>query len=175
MIFGTVHRCKGMEYDSVTLLNDFITEKKLRKSVVQSAPGKMAAEERSFLNEEINILYIAVTRAKHKLILPPEINPLRSIEFMSQHPSGVSAEKEIMNGNYASWVIENERGEHPSAQFSKPDNQGKAWTEEEFGTLKELYNTKHPIEGIAKQLGRSEKSIRLKLYSTALIRVQDML
>lgn len=175
MIFGTVHRCKGMEYDSVTLLNDFITEKKLRKSVVQSAPGKMAPEERSFLNEEINILYIAVTRAKHKLILPPEINPFRSIEFVSQRPSGVSAEKEIMNGNYASWVIENERGEHPSAQFSKPDNQGKAWTEEEFGTLKELYSTKHPIEGIAKQLGRSEKSIRLKLYSTALIRVQDML
>jgi F-box protein 18 (helicase) len=26
IIFSTVHRCKGMEYDSIHLVNDFITE-----------------------------------------------------------------------------------------------------------------------------------------------------
>lgn len=33
MIFSTVHRCKGMEYDMVELANDFITEEKVKKTV----------------------------------------------------------------------------------------------------------------------------------------------
>ena len=31
MIFSTVHRCKGMEYDTIQLVGDFITEEKLEK------------------------------------------------------------------------------------------------------------------------------------------------
>ena len=30
IIFSTVHRCKGLEYDDVYLVNDFITEDKLK-------------------------------------------------------------------------------------------------------------------------------------------------
>ncbi|MBK6643171.1 MAG: hypothetical protein IPG39_19010 [Bacteroidetes bacterium] len=33
LIFSTVHRCKGMEYDAIDLVNDFITEEKLRSSL----------------------------------------------------------------------------------------------------------------------------------------------
>lgn len=40
MIFSTVHRCKGMEYDEVTLLNDFITEEKLKNILRKTAKIK---------------------------------------------------------------------------------------------------------------------------------------
>ena len=36
MIFSTVHRCKGMEYDSVQLADDFINEEKLLKQLKYS-------------------------------------------------------------------------------------------------------------------------------------------
>ena len=81
MIFSTVHKCKGMEYDEVTLISDFITEEKIRRSTRPGQDGKMPDVNKNKLAEEINILYVAATRAKNKLIIPTDINPLRSIEM----------------------------------------------------------------------------------------------
>jgi superfamily I DNA/RNA helicase len=67
LIFSTVHRCKGMEYDVVELAPDFITEKKLQQLVEESGE---AALDRARLNEEINLLYVAITRARNHLHLP---------------------------------------------------------------------------------------------------------
>lgn len=83
MIFSTVHRCKGMEYDEVKLLNDFITEEKLRKYIAEMGGEKITDADKNRLAEEINILYVAATRARNKLIIPPEISPLKSIEVTS--------------------------------------------------------------------------------------------
>ena len=69
VIFSTVHRCKGMEYDSVTLVNDFITQKKV-ESESQKEDANLAK-----LNEEINLLYVAVTRAKVELHIPEKMLP----------------------------------------------------------------------------------------------------
>ena len=70
IIFSTVHRCKGMEYDSVQLVDDFITEKRLEK---------LKEEKESFnagkLNEEINLLYVAITRTKNVLHIPDTLMP----------------------------------------------------------------------------------------------------
>lgn len=70
MIFSTVHRAKGMEYDVVYLVDDFITEEKLKKAKDSQGPLNM-----SKLNEEINLLYVAVTRAKYKLYIPEGLVP----------------------------------------------------------------------------------------------------
>lgn len=59
-----MHRCKGMEYDEVTLLNDFINEEKLEKYVAQYGGDKMNEADKNRLAEEVNILYVAATRAK---------------------------------------------------------------------------------------------------------------
>jgi F-box protein, helicase, 18 len=72
MIFSTVHRCKGMEYDEVTLLNDFINEEKLKKYIEKYGGDKINKTDKNRLAEEINILYVAATRAKNKLIIPPK-------------------------------------------------------------------------------------------------------
>lgn len=70
MIFSTVHRCKGLEYDEVTLADDFITEKKLIRMF--SGKEKVSAER---LAEEINLLYVAVTRTRSELYFPDSLLP----------------------------------------------------------------------------------------------------
>jgi F-box protein 18 (helicase) len=70
MIFSTVHRAKGMEYDEVYLVDDFVTEEKLEKLKDKEEPINTA----KFI-EEINLLYVAVTRAKYKLYIPETLVP----------------------------------------------------------------------------------------------------
>jgi F-box protein, helicase, 18 len=84
-IFSTVHRCKGMEYDEVTLLNDFINEEKLKKYIAQYGGDKMNEADKNRLAEEVNILYVGATRAKNKLLIPAEINPLRVLSWQRRY------------------------------------------------------------------------------------------
>jgi len=72
IIFSTVHRCKGMEYDAVLLADDFVTEEKIRRlrDDKNAQPGQF-----SRMNEEINLLYVAITRAKNGLYIPDSLLP----------------------------------------------------------------------------------------------------
>lgn len=65
IIFSTVHRAKGMEYDAVKLLPDFITAKKIDKQLED--PRSL---DRDRLIEEINLLYVAISRSRGWLELP---------------------------------------------------------------------------------------------------------
>src|SRR5260370_35901148 len=55
MIFSTVHRAKGMEYDEVTLADDFITEEKIIDQMEEEGANTRR------LIEEVNLLYVAIT------------------------------------------------------------------------------------------------------------------
>ena len=72
VIFSTVHRCKGMEYDTVYLVNDFITKEKIER---QSIDKYAATYDAAKLIEEINLLYVAITRAKNTLHIPDKLMP----------------------------------------------------------------------------------------------------
>jgi superfamily I DNA/RNA helicase len=72
MIFSTVHRCKGMEYDSIQLVNDFITKEKLEKKCFNNNEEESNS---SRLNEEINLLYVALTRTKNSIYIPEDLLP----------------------------------------------------------------------------------------------------
>lgn len=76
MIFSTVHKCKGLEYDSVCIENDFITEKKLIKVSEKKESSQQEIEK---LNEEINLLYVAITRSRGILKIPKDIFENRDI------------------------------------------------------------------------------------------------
>lgn len=71
MIFSTVHRCKGMEYDAVQLVNDFISEEKLK-----NLKPEEKVLNKSKLNEEINLLYVAITRTRNTLYIPETLMPV---------------------------------------------------------------------------------------------------
>lgn len=68
----TVHRAKGLEYDAVSLADDFITPAVLLRTLNDNALENVVDE----LNEEINILYVAITRAKRRVELPESLAAL---------------------------------------------------------------------------------------------------
>ncbi len=78
LTFTTTHKSKGLEYDRVTLTEDFKTE---------------AEEGRQLNPEEINILYVAATRAKKEIHIPPG-NPF----FGSYSDSPEKSWEELSNG-----------------------------------------------------------------------------
>lgn len=65
-IFSTVHRCKGMEYDGVTLCDDFIEKKVLSEKLAD----KQNSVNLQALHEEINMLYVALTRGRQQVNIP---------------------------------------------------------------------------------------------------------
>jgi superfamily I DNA/RNA helicase len=71
IIFSTVHRCKGMEYDEVELVSDFINEQRLEKLSSEKKAGHNEVKSA----EEINLLYVAVTRSRKILVIPEELIP----------------------------------------------------------------------------------------------------
>jgi superfamily I DNA/RNA helicase len=64
IIFSTVHKGKGMEYDIVDLADDFIGEKDIIKELEDEDSEPC---DKEMIKEEINILYVGLTRAKNKL------------------------------------------------------------------------------------------------------------
>lgn len=74
MIFSTVHRAKGMEYDVVHLVDDFVTARKLDRMLAENAKNAQSTDHAKW-NEEINLLYVAVTRARYRLHIPEPLLP----------------------------------------------------------------------------------------------------
>jgi hypothetical protein len=75
--FSTVHRCKGMEYDLVELAPDFITtEDVLKWHMREFSPQRPTEQEAIMFQEQVNLLYVACTRSKHKLWLPADCLPM---------------------------------------------------------------------------------------------------
>ncbi len=65
--FTTAHKGKGLEWDIVYLQNDFVKEAQILKAT-QTKTGKPISEARQqAINEEINILYVALTRAREEV------------------------------------------------------------------------------------------------------------
>jgi len=169
MIFSTVHRCKGMEYDEVTLLNDFMNEEKLKKQIAQWGADKMTEQDKNRLAEEINILYVAATRAKTKLKIPPEINPLHSIE-LAQQPQLIVA-KNYQRSSYADDINFYEKispSEKVKTSYSKAGNYGKKWSDADEQLVKEYHLAGRSLKEIASQIGRGVNGVRIKLMSLGL-------
>lgn len=91
MIFSTVHRCKGMEYDAIQIVNDFITEEKLEKLKADVKTGEISVSK---MNEEINLLYVAVTRTKNSIHIPEILMPKDFPKSAQIHVMRVESEEE---------------------------------------------------------------------------------
>jgi F-box protein 18 (helicase) len=151
MIFSTVHRCKGMEYDEVTLADDFITEEKLID--LADAEG---VTNTARLTEEVNLLYVAITRTKSDLHISEEIvpGPVNKIKIISNK---TKIEKSTgKNYNYQSVREKNKSAYAP-------------WTKEEDKKLAELFHKGRSAKELAKLFERTAGSVvarikKLQLY-----------
>ena len=71
VVFSTVHKSKGQEYDCVEILDDFITGEKIQEMLAIARKDPKFAEKLDMnkVAEEINILYVALTRVKNVLMM----------------------------------------------------------------------------------------------------------
>lgn len=172
MIFSTVHRCKGMEYDEVTLLSDFITEEKLKKYIAENGGDEINALNKNRLAEEVNILYVAATRAKNKLLIPPEINPLKSIGLA---PTVVPITTVQFGKSFKTdWDLYDRTSHEIRSPYQRIINHGKKWSEDDENTLVEMFKKGTSLKQIAKKLGRGEKGVKIKLMNIGLMDNEDV-
>ncbi len=173
MIFSTVHRCKGMEYDSIQLVNDFMNEEKLKKL---KEDEKKDASYLSRLNEEINLLYVAITRTRNSLHIPEALMPLEFPASPHIHVMKVvKVEEKIDVEKYArdfkykkkqqaierAYSVEGVRETHKSAY--------RPWTPILDDELTKMYNEGITVKDMAKHFGRTKGSIESRINKLELM------
>jgi len=171
VIFSTVHRCKGMEYDEVHLAGDFLSEEKLKKAIEEN---RKAGLSNTKLSEEVNLLYVAITRTKNNLHIPehlvpaefPESNHIHVLgkpdmdELMFRPPTGkeigmMKRAKFKADPEYKAQMIEKAREKDKSAYQS--------WSEEMDIELTMLYCEKKTLKELSAHFRRSQGAIKSRI------------
>jgi F-box protein, helicase, 18 len=169
VIFSTVHRCKGMEYDEVELVNDFINESKVEKAANDNNDEPLKNPK---TNEEINLLYVAVTRTKNMLhcpetLLPNEfptstnINVIKIQEVPEPKNNKNDGLKNLQKLREKAYSMDSIRNNHKDAY--------RPWTIDDDAMLKKLFSTSKTIIDIAKQFGRTKGAIFARLKKLGLV------
>jgi len=176
MIFSTVHRSKGMEYDSVQLVNDFITEEKIEKLITEAKQDEFLLSK---INEEINLLYVAITRTRNSLHIPEAIMPKGSARGSQIHilreekakaytdndytktarPSRTTQKGRPLPGEYANSVLKS-REKHQQAY--------KPWDQKMDDELTVMYCEGVNARDMSKHFGRTRGSIRARIIKLGL-------
>jgi F-box protein, helicase, 18 len=166
MIFSTVHRCKGMEYDSIQIVNDFINEEKLGKLLNENKLGDLNFGK---LNEEINLLYVALTRTKNKIQIPDILIPANfpsSSQIHVMHGTKDFSKREFtapksspeqnrQKDDTCTSSLEELRKSHKDAY--------KPWTYSQDDELTLMYCEGVNIKDLAAHFGRTKGAIRSRI------------
>jgi F-box protein 18 (helicase) len=161
MIFSTVHRCKGMEYDAIQLVGDFITEEQLEK-LKEAKEGSLINDK---LNEEINLLYVAITRTKNSIYIPETLMPVGFPTSSQIHVIKVLSEEEkekliTLTKPHTTQKTENNnivKDKAYSVDGARKRNKDayRPWTDELDTELRSMYLEGVNIHDIAKHFGRT--------------------
>ena len=182
MIFTTVHRCKGMEYDAVQLVNDFITEEKLEKQLKEGEETPNKAR----LNEEINLVYVAITRTRNVLHIPegmvPEDFPA-SPRIHLVKPPPKAYDKTSVYYEYEPYDFKNPKkplgkvaakpAYNRAEVKAQPKVGYKPWTEKEDEELTQMYVSGETIFAMSKHFERSTGAIKSRIKKLELKDLYD--
>lgn len=163
MIFSTVHRSKGMEYDTVKIVNDFISEEKVEK--LRNNQTKVNVDPSKII-EEINLLYVAVTRTKNIIHIPESLlpknfppSPFIHIELKDSKPDKKSQNsiksKSQNDAIFKSYSVKDVR--------QKPSNANTKWTADLDAELKKMYYEDASMTQLICHFKRSSGSIRMRI------------
>jgi F-box protein, helicase, 18 len=170
MIFSTVHRSKGMEYDAVQLVNDFINEEKLEK-IKNEKNEKMSLAK---LNEEINLLYVAITRTKNSIHIPQMLVPKDFPHCPQVHVmKDITAEERKFREQFRFEKTTNQKPkfkrtvkdiEHSYGESNERQiNSYKPWTTTLDDELTIMYCEGVNLKDMAKHFGRTKTAIRRRI------------
>jgi len=167
MIFSTVHRCKGMEYDAIQLVNDFIAEEKLAKL---KEDKKAEGINTTKLNEEINLLYVAVTRTKNSIHIPEPLMPSEFPKSSQIHVMKVVSEKEkeqqrkeVLKQKTDKTESKTEKAYSVEEVRAKHKDAYKPWTPELDNELTVMYCEGVNVKDMAKHFGRTRGAITSRI------------
>ena len=165
MIFSTVHRCKGMEYDAIQIVNDFITEEKIKKIKAEINSKNISPSK---INEEINLLYVAVTRTKNSIHIPQTLMPkdfpkstkihVMRVESEEEKQERISTEKlknKPTNSKEKAYSVEEIRKKYNGAY--------RPWTTKLDDELTVMYCEGVNVRDISKHFGRTKGAIRSRI------------
>ena len=165
MIFSTVHRSKGMEYDAIQLVNDFITEEAIEKTLTDFQKTANISK----INEEINLLYVAITRTKNSIHIPETLLPKEYPRSSHIHKMRVKKEtdkkepsveeiQQVLAGGYLpgkTHAYDKVREKYRDAY--------KPWSVEMDDELTVMYCEDITVRDIATHFGRSKGAIRARI------------
>lgn len=162
VIFSTVHRCKGLEYDEVTLEKDFINEDGILKLIKKDGLDYIDADS---LAEEVNLLYVAVTRTKGKLRIPEELinADMRDLIFSSHNHILVSNSSNHSSVNKYSFNLKKE------VSKKKPVFEIEEWTQEMDEELIRRFTKKVPVKFIAEYFCTTKKCVLQRIMELNLL------
>ena len=142
MVFSTVHKSKGMEYDEVFVSNDFTNEQALLDQIPALRSG---LTQINLLSEEVNMLYVAVTRTRTRLHIPSELLP-----------TGVATGKST--GVTTNMTLQRANGFKATVAAST-----NSWTRTEDSELRHLFVSGKPLRQIAFLLNRTPEIIQHRI------------
>jgi F-box protein 18 (helicase) len=178
MIFSTVHRSKGMEYDIVELADDFITEKKMEKLRSQIEKGEEI--DPAQWNDEINMLYVAITRTKGLLHIPESMLPKDHPKSASIHITKTKEEDSEENSAPEFSGARGHKGrdqktDRPQSYREKrmmQKNSRERWTPETDAVLKEMYYKGIKLTSIAEHFRRHEYAVLSRLRKIGCVKFE---
>lgn len=172
IVFSTVHRCKGMEYDEVELVNDFTNETKVEKAI---ADNKNEALKNAKVNEEINLLYVAVTRTKNILNFPEAMLPFdfpASPQITIIEVAQPDDKKEKVKSNRQTALQNLQKIKEKAYGFESIRQTNKdaytPWTDSDDAMLKKLFSSSETVDQIAKHFGRTRGAIYARVKKLGL-------
>jgi len=162
-------------------VNDFLSENKLKELKEKQKTDKTAAFDAARLNEEINLLYVAVTRTRNRLHIPEGLLP----KDFPASPNIIKVKARETNFDYNSYfndkaktrqtpvkkkTVVNTVKENSATVWNKREinkDAYKPWTDELDEELKRHYDNGTSIGKIAAHLGRTKGAVisRLKKLS----------
>lgn len=178
IIFSTVHRCKGMEYDTVHLVNDFITEEKLLQ-LVENEQQEFSTDK---LIEEINLLYVAITRTKNQLYIPEKLLPENYHQANNIHVLKVLSKKEKEQAKITAQIQQLRSKKmaiyQPTSKEKTYDVQTiravhkgayHPWTEELDIELRKLFHQGIAMQDLSNHFGRTKGAIYSRIKKLGLV------
>ena len=183
IIFSTVHRSKGMEYDAVQLVNDFITEERITKLKADVNTPINGAK----LIEEINLLYVAITRTKNILHIPEQLLPkdfkpsphikiikeaIKSNKYESGQPDPYDYGK--YRGNKRVRKIEiKQKSFEDHMVIKKASLPYKPWEDQDDTALTEMYCKRKTIKEMTAYFNRTPGAIKSRITKLELHELYD--
>ncbi|MEI6899960.1 MAG: UvrD-helicase domain-containing protein, partial [Bacteroidota bacterium] len=176
VVFSTVHRCKGLEYDSIQLVNDFITEEKLVKVINEKDDDLNFSK----LNEEINLLYVAITRTRNRIhipesLVPNNFPPSPNILILRENPETEKRQSKVSDTRTSSYsrntsyqgtektTISKEKAFSVEDIRQKHKDAYKPWTQELDDELTVMYCEGVNTRDMMKHFGRTRGAINARI------------